>query len=48
MIEESLGILTDPAHILAEACFIMVEMVLISPLVAVLVRWHDKRHHPKG
>lgn len=44
---EFLHIITDPAHVLAELFFIAVEGVLISPIVAFLVRRHDRRKHGK-
>jgi hypothetical protein len=39
--------LTDPAHILVELTFITGEAVIITPLVALAVKLHDRRKHPK-
>lgn len=49
MITEYLSILTDPAHVLAEATFIFIETVLIGlilrPLIQRAVRQHDRDWH---
>jgi hypothetical protein len=45
MIEEAFSILTDPGHVMAEAMFVMIEMIILSPLVAWAVRVHDRRKH---
>jgi hypothetical protein len=47
MITEALAILTDPAHVLAEATFACIEASIGALVGAVLVRRHDRRHHPK-
>lgn len=45
MLSEFVEIITDPAHVLAEGVFILVEMAILSPFVAWMVRSHDKRKH---
>lgn len=48
MIREALHVVTDPAHVLAEAMFIAVEAALITPIVRALVRRHDRRNHKEN
>jgi hypothetical protein len=45
MIEEAFSIVSDPGHMLAEAMFVVIEMAILSPLVAWGVRAHDRRKH---
>ena len=48
---EYFSVLSDPAHVAAEATFIFIESVLIGsllwPLAKRWVRRHDEKHHGK-
>lgn len=46
MLEEAFSIVSDPGHILAEAMFVVIEITILSPIVAWGVRAHDRRKHP--
>lgn len=48
MIEETLHIVRDPAHLLAEATFITAEAVILTPIIRWFVRRHDARKHANG
>ena len=45
MLSEYINILSDPAHVLAEATFIVAEALLIAPVVRYLIRHHDRKVH---
>lgn len=49
MIEESLHIITDPGHLLAELTFFLVEVgvgsLIASPFISKWIKRHDKEHH---
>ena len=40
-----LGILSDPAHVMAEATFILIEALILTPVVRYLIRRHDRKVH---
>lgn len=45
MISDALSIVTDPAHLTAEAIFRAGELVLEVTVMAWWVRRHDRRNH---
>lgn len=42
---EYLSILTDPAHVAAEATFVLIEVAIARPIFRAWLKRHDARHH---
>lgn len=49
MLNEAWHVFSDPPHVIAEAASTLVELIIISPVLALVNNWwhkrHDKRKH---
>ncbi len=44
-LQDYLHIMSEPAHALAEATYVTIEILLARPVVRWMIRRHDQIHH---